>query len=305
MDDGNDRLKPGPLVSIRGLHHYTISVADLDESVAWYAATLGFQAPASRHDHPWGPAGYLAGPGCLLEMLEVPDGRAVPPYARGPEPDTDLTVCGHKHMALLLGGTLDSALVELHGLNASVVDVKKVSLEGIGEFKAAFIADNSGGLIELPENGGSPHPSAAPPATGPDGRPRPLVVQGLHHVALAVPDREQAIEWYSRVLGLTVATTFEVPAIGLRTAMMQGPGFWIELHSMAGALPVPVERRDPRTDLLTLGNKYFALVVDQLDGVPEVLRKNGVSIGAEISAGGERRLFVSDMAGNPVELVGS
>lgn len=32
-----------PRVSTRGLHHYAISVADLERSIAWYAEMLGFE----------------------------------------------------------------------------------------------------------------------------------------------------------------------------------------------------------------------------------------------------------------------
>jgi len=295
----SDGTAPGPaLVPVEGLHHYTICVADIDESVRWYGSAFGFTLVGRNGDHPLGTAAYMEGHDLRLEMFEVPDARPVPGYAAGPEPDTDLSVCGHKHMALLLPGSLGQAGAALEALGVPVVDTKIVSLEGIGEFRALFITDNNGALVELPEDGRPGRTSHIREA----GVGGPLAVQGLHHVALCVHDRDEAMKWYSKTLGFTVATTFEVPAIGLKTAMMQCPGFWVELHSLAGALPVPPERRQPLTDLLTLGNKYFALTVTDLDGAVERLVRAGVDPLLDFESGGARHVFVSDISGSPIEL---
>ncbi len=92
----------------------------------------------------------MQGPGLRLEILEVQDPKPLPSYAAGPEPDTDLTVCGHKHFALL-HADVAAAVRELETLGESVLSFKQSTLEGIGEFVAVFIADNTGGLIELPQ----------------------------------------------------------------------------------------------------------------------------------------------------------
>lgn len=289
---------PAPAIGeVEGLHHYTISVADLDEAVRWYGRVLGFKLVYQNGRHQWGRVGYMQAPGFLLEVFEVPHPRPLPSYAAGPEPDTDLSVCGHKHMALL-HGNVDQAVDELQALGENVLSFKRVSLEGIGEFVAAFFADNTGGLIELPQDD-VPERSLG---SDRDLKRGPLGITRLHHVAICVPDREEAVRWYSDILGFSLATSFEVPSIGLRSAMMQGPGFWMEIHCMAGAAPVPIERRDPRVDVQTLGNKYFALAVRDAASASERLKKAGVAIVATDTTFGIHRVFISDNSGNPIEL---
>ncbi|MFH0916169.1 MAG: VOC family protein [bacterium] len=296
-DAQEKHLADRAVVEVEGLHHYTISVASLDEAVRWYGRVLGFKLIYQHGRHRWGRVGYMQAPGFLLEIFEVPSPKPLPSYAAGPEPDTDLSVCGHKHFALL-HGNVDEAVEKLESLGEKVLSFKRVSLEGIGEFVAAFFADNTGGLIELPQDDAP----AGPSDSGGLSRTGPLAIKTLHHVALCVPDREEAVQWYADVFGFSVATSFEVPAIGLRSAMMQGPGFWMELHCMADSSPVPIERRDPHTDVQTLGNKYFALAVKDAAAAAERLKKAGVSIVATEAVPGVHRVFLSDIAGNPIEL---
>jgi catechol 2,3-dioxygenase-like lactoylglutathione lyase family enzyme len=154
-------------------------------------------------------------------------------------------------------------------------------------------------LIELPEDGG-PQPSATVPGAAKEAKP--LAISRLHHVALCVPDRDAAVEWYVQTLGFSVATSFEIPAIGLRSAFLQGPEFWLELHCLSGCAQVPPARRDPRTDVRTLGNKYFALAIKDAKRASERLREAGVDIVTTDSALGNHRVFISDNSGNPIEL---
>lgn len=233
------------LVDVEGLHHYTLSAASLDETVAWYTRVLGFKPTRQSSTHPWGRVAYLQGPGLLLEILEVKDPKPLPSYAAGPEPDTDLMVCGHKHFALL-HSNVAAAVRELEALGESVLSFKRVDLEGIGEFVAAFIADNTGGLIELPQDGEGACESDFAARSKGESSPRPLGITKMHHIAVCVPDREEAVRWYAKVFGFSPATSFEIPSLGLRSAMMQAPGFWLELHCKAGSAPVPAERQDLR-----------------------------------------------------------
>ncbi|HEY5530262.1 MAG TPA: VOC family protein [Thermoleophilia bacterium] len=282
---------------IEGLHHYTISVADIDESVRWYKDVLGFKLIYQNRRHDWGQVAYVQAPGFLLEMFEVPDPKPLPSYAAGPEPDTDLFVCGHKHFAIL-HPSVREAVKQLEALGANVGSFKEVSLEGVGTFRATFITDNGGYLIEVAE----PQSSSGREEPNRATEKRPLAIMALHHVAISVPDREEAVQWYSEKFGFTVATTFEIPAIGLRSAMMQGPGFWMEIHCMAGSVPVPEERRIPATDVLTLGNKYFSLAVKDAGRAADALASTGVSIVASETTEWGHRVFVSDNSGIPIEL---
>ncbi len=97
-----------PILEVEGFHHYTISVADLTEAAGWYQRVFGFKLVYGNERHPWGKVAYLQAPGFLLEMFQVPAPDPVPTYAAGPEPDTDLTVCGHKHLALLHSNVIEA-----------------------------------------------------------------------------------------------------------------------------------------------------------------------------------------------------
>jgi methylmalonyl-CoA/ethylmalonyl-CoA epimerase len=302
LDPEDNRSVGKPLVDVEGLHHYTLSVASLDETVAWYARVLGFKPADRSAAHPWGRAAYMQGAGLLLEILEVQDPKPLPSYAGGPEPDTDLTVCGHKHFALL-HRDVTAAVAELEALGERVLSFKRVDLEGIGEFVAAFIADNTGGLIELPQDAEVACESTSAERSEGGSSPHPLSVTKLHHVAVCVPDREEAVRWYSEVLGFSLATSFEVPSIGLQSAMMQAPGFWLELHCKAGSASVPAERRDPHRDVQTLGNKYFSLAIRNADVALGLLERAGIDIVATEYALGPGRFFIRDASGNPIELV--
>jgi catechol 2,3-dioxygenase-like lactoylglutathione lyase family enzyme len=288
------------VVTVEGFHHYTISAADLAESIAWYERVLGFKWIYANGSHKWGKVAYMQAPGFLLEMFQVPNPKPVPSYTSGPEPDTDLSVCGHKHMALL-HDSVPEGIDELRALEADVRATKLVKFEGVEEFYAVFFADNTGGLIELPEDG--PPPGGRPPRDlSKKFGDKPLAAKGLNHVAICFPEREEAFDWYSRILGFTVAKRFEVPHVGLVSGMMQAPGFWMEVHSIAGGSPVPAERRTPAEDVQTLGNKYFALSVRTLEGVADRLQRAGVEIIEEEKTAVSRRLFIRDLAGNPLEL---
>ena len=296
-------LSPGKaLVDVEGLHHYTLSAASLDETVAWYTRVLGFEPTRQNSTHPWGRVAYMQGPGLRLEILEVQDPKPLPSYAAGPEPDADLTVCGHKHFALL-HPDVARAVEELQALGESVLSFKRVDLQGIGEFVAVFIADNTGGLIELPQDDEvAGEPDLAARSEG-ESSPGPLGITRMHHIAVCVPDREEAVRWYAEVFGFALATSFEIPSIGLRSAIMQAPGFWLELHCKAGSAPVPAERRDPHTDVQTLGNKYFSLAIRDAAVALELLERAGVDIVTAEPALGADRLFIRDTSGNPIELV--
>jgi catechol 2,3-dioxygenase-like lactoylglutathione lyase family enzyme len=285
------------VVETEGLHHYTISVADLEEAIGWYGRVLGFKLVYQNERHQWGRVGYMQAPGFLLEILEVPEPKPLPSYAAGPEPDTDLTVCGHKHFALE-HASVAQGVAHLETLGEPVLSFKHVSLEGAGEFVGAFLADSTGGLIEMVQDPAAPCQAES----GGERKPGPLSIRRLHHIAMCVPDREEAVRWYEDILGFSVATSFEVSAIGLRSAFMQGPEFWLELHCLAGSEPVPPERRDPRTDVQTLGNKYFAVAVKDAARASERLKDAGVEIVATLTSPGIRRVFISDVAGNPIEL---
>ena len=65
------------------------------------------------------------------------------------------------------------------------------------------------------------------------------MIKGLDHIAIAVPDLEEAIRRFAEDFGIPLEGTEEVPTQKTRTAFFPLPGTRIELvHPMDGAGPV-------------------------------------------------------------------
>jgi len=122
------------------LHHWGVSVPDLEASIAWYRDMLGFHEER-RFDIPSANAraaiirhGELA-----IELFEVKGASPLPPERR--IPNQDLKFQGIKHVAL----AVENRDQVLDLLGARGVDVIFRGIQG------AFILDNAGNIIELME----------------------------------------------------------------------------------------------------------------------------------------------------------
>lgn len=107
----------------------------------------------------------------------------------------------------------------------------------------------------------------------------------VHHVSIAVPDVDAALDFYTRVLGMTVRQD--------RPASL-GPGAWLDvggqqLHLLHSAAPEPL-------------GQHFALLVGDLDATTRELRSAGVTVSDPVPIGGARQSFLHDPAGNMIEL---
>lgn len=71
-----------------------------------------------------------------------------------------------------------------------------------------------------------------------------IAVLAPHHVGIAVPDMERAIDWYQAILGFDVEVRFHVPGIPADCAFLRRPALRIELWRAHGVAPVPAQQRD-------------------------------------------------------------
>ena len=124
-----------------------------------------------------------------------------------------------------------------------------------------------------------------------------------HHVGISVADLEASIAWYETVLGFKVDTRVEIPAIPARIAFLKRGRFRIELFEVAGAAPLPEDRRVPNKDLRTHGTKHLAFAVDDVPALMQVLKSRGVDIAMEVNVHGHPVAFVRDNTGNLIEFV--
>jgi len=109
--------------------------------------------------------------------------------------------------------------------------------------------------------------------------------RAVHHVSINVDDVDAALDFYTGKLGLKVRS--DRPDFGFGGAWLDAGGQ--QLHLIQGA-PPPAQ------------GQHFALLFDDLDVAVEELRAQGVAISDPMPVGPSRQAFVSDPAGNQVEL---
>ena len=124
-----------------------------------------------------------------------------------------------------------------------------------------------------------------------------------HHGGLSVPDLEAAIAWWRAVLGFEVVKRFAIPAIPATVAMLRNGPLHIELFEVAGAKPLPEERRQPDSDLQTHGNKHISFAVHNVREFAAELARRGADIVWVKEMPHGANIFIRDNAGNLIEFV--
>jgi methylmalonyl-CoA/ethylmalonyl-CoA epimerase len=120
---------------------------------------------------------------------------------------------------------------------------------------------------------------------------------------MSVPDIEAAVAWWNTVLDFKVVKRFRIPTIPAEVAMLQNGPLHIELFELAAAKPLPQERREPDTDLLTHGNKHVSFAVHDVESFAEELKRRGADIVWVRKMPHGSNIFIRDLAGNLIEFV--
>lgn len=124
-------------------HHFAVSVADLEDSIAWYCDKLGFEVEFKAwFDAIPANAALLKHGDFRVELFEVPGSAPLPEQRR--DPDADPHTQGNKHLAFTVADI--SGAVEVMKAR-DVPLVKEIYVDG--ELKAAYIRDNTGNLLEF------------------------------------------------------------------------------------------------------------------------------------------------------------
>lgn len=125
----------------------------------------------------------------------------------------------------------------------------------------------------------------------------------FHHGGVSVPDLEAAIAWYCDMLGFEVERRFEVPRAGAKAVFLKRDDVRMEMFEVAGAAPLPEDRRHPHADLRTHGNKHVAFAITSYDAFLDELKARGAEIVLTVGESFGRAFFVRDGVGNVVEFV--
>lgn len=125
----------------------------------------------------------------------------------------------------------------------------------------------------------------------------------FHHGGVSVPDLDAAIAWYRDVLGFEEERRFYIDRANAVVAFVRKGPLRFELFEVAGAAPLPAERRSPPTDLRTHGTKHLAFEVADLDAFLSVMEAKGADIAMVVREGFGKGCFLRDCAGNLIEFV--
>ena len=85
--------------------------------------------------------------------------------------------------------------------------------------------------------------------------------------------------------------------------MLENGPLHIELFQVPGAKPLPEERRNPDTDLLTHGNKHVSFAVQDVEPFAQELRRRGADIVWVRKMPQGSNIFIRDNCGNLIEFV--
>jgi methylmalonyl-CoA/ethylmalonyl-CoA epimerase len=124
----------------------------------------------------------------------------------------------------------------------------------------------------------------------------------FHHAGIGVPDLESSIAWYGALLGFELERRDTLPHAQAKVAFLRRGDLRIELFEVAGASPLPEDRRDPGKDLRTHGNKHVSFAVKDVRAVAGELKLRGADIVFVVDVGPVTVAFIRDIAGNLIEL---
>lgn len=125
-----------------------------------------------------------------------------------------------------------------------------------------------------------------------------------HHLGVSVPDLDESIAWYGRVLNFELEGKSHIPSIPADIAFVRNGPMRVELFQAPGAKALPEGRRVPDEDIKTHGNKHVSFATADVFGLADELRERGADIVWVKDFGdGRANCFLRDNAGNLIEFV--
>jgi len=126
---------------------------------------------------------------------------------------------------------------------------------------------------------------------------------GFHHGAISVPNMDETLEWYDRVLGFKLEKRFPIPAIPADVAIIKNGDLRMEVFEVAEAKTMTDNRRDPNLDNYTHGNKHVSFAIRHVESFGEELKRRGADIIWIKRMEHGANIFIRDNSGNIIEFV--
>jgi catechol 2,3-dioxygenase-like lactoylglutathione lyase family enzyme len=274
--------------------HVTISVTNIDRSLAFYRDLLGFPVLGrlTYHNEVGLTIDFLEiGPGHLLEIFSF----AAPTRPSAWMPN-DLQT-GLRHVGFRVND-VDATTARL---KEAGVRFTLNPLDATGGVRIAFFEDPDGTLLEVIQ--GTLQYHLAGPAAGTMAPVQPTGDQLIFdHVAITVADLDRSLDFYVGLLDFPIiGQLFFNDERGFTITYLKAGTAVLELFSFsAPTIPAPWE-----PDETVLGLKHLGLWVNDVEAVAARLKAAEVPFIYEPSAalGGVKVAFFADPDGNALELI--
>jgi catechol 2,3-dioxygenase-like lactoylglutathione lyase family enzyme len=277
--------------------HVTVSVSDVEKSLAFYRDLLGFPVLGRLY--------YNNDVGLVIDFLDIGNNAILEIFSFSKaqvKPSefipNDLQL-GLRHMAFKVDNT--DAIAER--LKQAGIEFTLEPLDATGGVRIAFFKDPDGTLIEVVQGELQYHKQGQQPLPTPPAKSAPNGSQlSYDHTTITVSDIDKALAFYQGILGFPVLGQLEFKdERGFLITYLQAGNAVIELFSFAK--PVIYHTWNP--DETVLGLKHLGLLVDDVDAVAQRLVDAGVRIiyPPNDALGDVKTCFFADPDGNALELI--
>ena len=281
----------------KDFQHVTVSVSDVNKSLAFYRDLLGFPVLGRLY--------YHNKVGLIIDFLDIGNHAILEVFSFGvPTKPTEFIPddlqLGMRHMAFKVKD-VDAVTARL---KKAGVPFSLDPVDATGGVRIAFFKDPDGTLCEIVQGELEYHTVGQTPlhmAIAPTGAPGTSELT-YDHTSLTVADIDKTLAFYQGILGF--------PALG-QLAFHDERGFLIT-YLQCGNSVLELFSFDKATiyhtwnaDETVLGLKHLGILVDDVDAVAEKLVAKGVRIiyPPNSALGNVKTCFFADPDGNALELI--
>ena len=125
----------------------------------------------------------------------------------------------------------------------------------------------------------------------------------FHHGAVSVPNLDESIAWYQKILGFEVDKRYRIPGVPVEVAELKHGDLRVELFAAENSKPMEANGREPNTAFFNQGSLHFAFAVPDARAFAESLREHGADIVWIRDFPWGSNAFIRDNAGNLIEFV--